>query len=123
MITGSKQGDVAKVLKEIVTTKGNGENIVEDTARYRIREDEPPTKKGVGYKVFVLKDGKLYPPMVANPNGEDNVTSKNEKLKAKTLPPSNPPVSQMWKQVLSLPIFPLTKNYHQSRLSRFFVGG
>lgn len=46
MITGSKQGDVAKVLKEIVTTKGNGENIVEDTARYRIREDEPPTKKG-----------------------------------------------------------------------------
>lgn len=29
-----------------------------------------PTKTGKGYKVFVLKDGKLYPPMVANPNGE-----------------------------------------------------
>lgn len=42
----------------------------EDTVRYRIREDEPPTKTGIGYKVFVLKDGKLYPPMVANPNGE-----------------------------------------------------
>lgn len=42
----------------------------EDTAKYRIREDEPPTKTGIGYKVFVLKDGKLYPPMVANPNGE-----------------------------------------------------
>lgn len=43
---------------------------MEDTAKYRIREDEPPTKTGIGYKVFVLKDGKLYPPMVANPNGE-----------------------------------------------------
>lgn len=42
----------------------------EDTARYRIREDAAPTNTGVGYKVFVLKDGKLYPPMVANPNGE-----------------------------------------------------
>lgn len=42
----------------------------EDTAKYRIREDEPPTKTGIGYKVFVLKDGKLYPPMIANPGGE-----------------------------------------------------
>lgn len=66
----SHRGDVAKVLKEIVTAKENGENVVEDTAKYRIREDEPPTKTGIGYKVFVLKDGKLYPPMVANPNGE-----------------------------------------------------
>ena len=38
--------------------------------RYRIRKDDPPKKTGIGYKVFVLKDGKLYPPMVANPNGE-----------------------------------------------------
>lgn len=42
----------------------------EDTASYRLREDAPPRKTGIGYKVFVLKDGKLYPPMVANPNGE-----------------------------------------------------
>lgn len=42
----------------------------EDTAAYRIREDVPPTNTGIGYKVFVLKDGKLYPPMVANPGGE-----------------------------------------------------
>ena len=27
--------------------------------------------KGIAYKVFRVKDGKLYPPMVANPNGED----------------------------------------------------
>ena len=45
-------------------------DVTEDTAKYRIREDAPPTKTGIGYKVFVLKDGKLYPPMVANPNGE-----------------------------------------------------
>ena len=42
--------------------------------RYRIREDEPPTNRGIGYKVFFLKDGKLYPPMVANPNGESTPT-------------------------------------------------
>ena len=38
--------------------------------RFRLREDEAPKKTGIGYKVFVLKDGQLYPPMVANPNGE-----------------------------------------------------
>ena len=42
----------------------------EDDIHYRIREEEPPTKTGVGYKVFVLKNGMLYPPMVANPNGD-----------------------------------------------------
>lgn len=41
-----------------------------EDVRFRLREDEEPTKTGTGYKVFVLKDGKLYPPMVANPNGE-----------------------------------------------------
>ena len=43
--------------------KSPDENVSEDTEPYRIREDEPPKKTGVGYKVFVLKDGKLYPPM------------------------------------------------------------
>ena len=47
----------------------DSDDVTEDTAKYRVREDEPPTKTGVGYKVFVLKDGKLYPPMVANPGG------------------------------------------------------
>lgn len=37
---------------------------------YRIREESAPTKTGIGYKVFVLKGGELYPPMVANPEGE-----------------------------------------------------
>ncbi len=36
-----------------------------------MRTKEEPKKKGIGYKVFFRKDGKLYPPMVANPGGED----------------------------------------------------
>lgn len=43
----------------------------DDDTMFRIRESDPPTKTGIGYKVFVLKDGKLYPPMVANPGGAD----------------------------------------------------
>ena len=42
----------------------------EGTELYSIRTKEPPKKTGIGYKVFVLKDGQLYQPMVANPNGE-----------------------------------------------------
>lgn len=30
-----------------------------------------PTKKGIAYKVFKVKNGKLYPPMVANAGGAD----------------------------------------------------
>ncbi len=43
-----------------------GENV-----RYSLRKEDPPKKTLTGYKVFVVKDGKLYPPMVANPNAED----------------------------------------------------
>ncbi|MDY5767252.1 MAG: hypothetical protein SPK03_02560 [Alloprevotella sp.] len=50
-------------------TAAGGEGLT-DPAVYRLRTDAPPRKTGVGYKVFVLKDGKLYPPMVANPGGE-----------------------------------------------------
>lgn len=45
--------------------------VSDEDVRFRIREAEPPKKTGIGYKVFVLKNGKLYPPMVANPNGAD----------------------------------------------------
>lgn len=36
-----------------------------------IRKKPAPKKTGIGYKVFFSKNGKLYPPMVANPGGED----------------------------------------------------
>lgn len=42
----------------------------DENVLYSLRQKPEPEKKGTGYKVFVLgKDGKLYPPMVANPNG------------------------------------------------------
>lgn len=45
--------------------------ILEHT-HFRLREKPAPQKTGVGYKVFYSHDGgkTLYPPMVANPNGE-----------------------------------------------------
>lgn len=36
-----------------------------------IRTAPPPKKTEIAYKVFVVKDGKLYPPMVANPDGQE----------------------------------------------------
>lgn len=47
-----------------VTNSETGEDV-----SFSLRQKPEPKKKGVGYKVFVLKDGKLYPPMVANPDG------------------------------------------------------
>lgn len=47
-----------------VTNTETGEDVY-----YSLRQKPEPKKKGIGYKVFVLKDGKLYPPMVANPDG------------------------------------------------------
>ena len=52
-------------------TENSGDFSTEDDdIRYSIRTKEAPKKTGTGYKVFVLKNGELYPPMVANPNGE-----------------------------------------------------
>ena len=45
------------------------EETSDSNIRYSIREKEPPKKTGVAYKVFLAKDGELYPPMVANPGG------------------------------------------------------
>ena len=36
-----------------------------------IRTAPPPTKTITAYKAFIVKDGKLYPPMVANPGAMD----------------------------------------------------
>ena len=45
--------------------------LQETHVSFSMRTKEEPKKKGIGYKVFYQKDGKLYPPMVANPGGED----------------------------------------------------
>ncbi len=44
----------------------NGDGSV----RFSLRTKEPPQKTIKAYKVFFAKNGGLYPPMVANPNGE-----------------------------------------------------
>ena len=49
-----------------VTNSETGEDV-----SFSLRQKPEPKKKGIGYKVFVIKDGKLYPPMVANPNGAE----------------------------------------------------
>ena len=53
-----------KTAKGQVTNNETGENV-----SFSLRQKPEPKKKGIGYKVFVLKNGKLYPPMVANPDG------------------------------------------------------
>ena len=69
--------EVVKVLTQLgvkVKEEPKQDNDVlyrSDDTMYRIRESEAPKNTGIGYKVFVLKDGKLYPPMVANPGGEE----------------------------------------------------
>lgn len=49
-----------------ITEEGEDPDI-----RFSIRTKPAPKKIGTGYKVFYLKDGKLYPPMVANMGGVD----------------------------------------------------
>ena len=55
-----------KTAKGEVSNSETGEDV-----SFSLRQKPEPKKKGIGYKVFVLKDGKLYPPMVANPNGAE----------------------------------------------------
>ena len=73
---GRFQGDIygEEDLRKVVNELSRLGVKVKDTqvgeVEYSVRIKPAPKKTGIGYKVFVLKDGKLYPPMVANPNGE-----------------------------------------------------
>lgn len=73
---GTEYSDVTKnIIRSIEqayikTAKGRVENSeTGEDVSFSLRQKPEPKNKGVGYKVFVLKDGKLYPPMVANPDG------------------------------------------------------
>lgn len=52
--------------REEFVDSSTGEDV-----KFSVRDEDPPKNTIKGYKVFVVKDGKLYPPMVANPNGAD----------------------------------------------------
>lgn len=61
-----------RIVEKAYVDTANGEVTNSETGEdvsFSLRQKPEPKKKGVGYKVFVLKDGKLYPPMVANPDG------------------------------------------------------
>ena len=71
---GSKQNDTA-TLQDTVSDSKDSDNIensnIEENISFSVRTKPAPQKTGRGYKVFYLKDGKLYPPMVANIGGVD----------------------------------------------------
>ena len=46
------------------------DNSTGENVQFSLRTEAPPKKTKKGYKVFVVKNGELYPPMVANPNGD-----------------------------------------------------
>ena len=63
-----------RIVEKAYVETANGEITNSETGEdvsYSLRQKPEPKKKGIGYKVFVLKDGKLYPPMVANPDGAE----------------------------------------------------
>ena len=73
---GTEYSDVTKniirSIEQAYVKTANGQVSNSETGEdvsFSLRQKPEPKKKGVGYKVFVLKDGKLYPPMVANPDG------------------------------------------------------
>lgn len=66
LILRSIEQAYVKTAKGEVSNTETGEDV-----SYSLRQKPEPKKKGIGYKVFVLKDGKLYPPMVANPDGAE----------------------------------------------------
>lgn len=73
---GTEYSDVTKniirSIEQAYVNTANGQVTNSETGEdvsFSLRQKPEPKKKGIGYKVFVLKDGKLYPPMVANPDG------------------------------------------------------
>lgn len=73
---GTEYSDVTKniirSIEQAYVKTANGQVMNTETGEdvsFSLRQKPEPKKKGIGYKVFVLKDGKLYPPMVANPDG------------------------------------------------------
>ncbi len=75
---GTEYTDTAKMImrsiEQAYVQTANGtfvDSATGENTRYSLRQKPEPTKKGIGYKVFVLKNGKLYPPKVANPNGAE----------------------------------------------------
>ena len=62
---------VKKTFEKVYQEASSTREYSDTETKFSIREEAPPKETGVAYKVFYVKDGKLYPPMVANPDGAD----------------------------------------------------
>ena len=58
------------IRKDSKRTEGRVFESGDESVQWSLRTKEPPKKTIKAYKVFFAKNGGLYPPMVANPNGE-----------------------------------------------------
>lgn len=67
----AEQENSAEVDTDVITDEQQSESVENSDVQFSIRKEDPPKETGVAYKVFYVKDGKLYPPMVANPDGAD----------------------------------------------------
>lgn len=65
----AEMDETVEVASDIFTSEDEDELLRDSDTLYRIRQSAAPKKTGIGYKVFVLKNGELCPPMVANPDG------------------------------------------------------
>lgn len=66
----AESGDIVNPSAEI---SSEARELSDADTKFSLREKEPPEKTLTAYKVFVAfenKPGQLFPPMVANPNGE-----------------------------------------------------
>lgn len=70
--TGSREARELERAKHMFEKiyRESSETYDDSDVKFSIRKEAPPKNTGVAYKVFYVKDGKLYPPMVANPDGE-----------------------------------------------------
>ena len=70
-VVPEKKADGETDIRQFLYSDRDTAEYSDADTKYSIREEAPPKKTKEGYKVFVVKNGKLYPPMVANPNAED----------------------------------------------------
>lgn len=69
-VSKSMPNVIRRITDEIINADAEVAELADSNVKFSIREEAPPKKTGVAYKVFLAKDGGLYPPMVANPGGE-----------------------------------------------------
>ena len=97
---------VNKGLSRLKLRSGDTNEVSGESGRrlYRRLESAPPKKTRIGYKVFELIDGKLYPPMVGNLDENGNPVDKaTDKAR------SAPTEVGVWLQAEASPIVSYTK--------------